>query len=529
MLQYRAFPIKTAIIFALFAGPVALSIYVIVSLISGTLFGLTLLEHHGLLGFGALAAVFTLPLAGAIADRVRRLDSLIIFVSIVPALLGLVRITPFVFGNLEMIDFLLVLSSFSGLAALMVFWTIRVNQSIIVRYRGRTTASFLTLSIILGTFYTMFNQAGFYLGSSGIVLPSVMCIILVVVSTGLKPWRQPRARLAASGSSARYFVPTALILASHMLWYLVAKLQFNQHSFVPLSQLVNLPYLELVLLIIGIISAGTMADVRGRKPAFSLVLLMMGLLTIFGSTLYTGFFEDESAIWLLTTLISSERFIEGYLLGICLLLIWPELGSVRTKGIRLSLVWFFFLGYMTLFWAVDLNLIVFGIQFHIPDYLSIWGGQLAIFTSLIALYLIGPIPRILGREIEIEELAFDFDDRQVKKTVDAFVGSDDFDSIKSQLDIIDAGTELSDKDVSEILGDDFKSTLSLQRVPGVGDALAKKLHAAGYDSAVQLAGETAQRLSQKVDGLSVSRAEKLLKDARAVVKKSMKRTSKSRG
>jgi hypothetical protein len=182
---------------------------------------------------------------------------------------------------------------------------------------------------------------------------------------------------------------------------------------------------------------------------------------------------------------------------------------------------------MTLFWAVDLNILVFGIQFHIPVYLSIFGGQLAIFISLIALYLIGPIPRILGREIEIEELAFDFDERQVKKTVDAYVGSDDFDSIRSQLDIIDAGSDLSDKDVSEILGDDFKATLSLRRVPGVGYALEKKLRAAGYDSAAQLAGETAQRLSQKVDGLSIAKAEKLLKDARSVVKKSIKKGNKS--
>jgi hypothetical protein len=528
MLQYREFPTKTAVIFILFAGPIALNIYIIMGLISGTLFGLSLLEHHGLLGYGALAAVFTLPLVGIIADRVRRLDPLIIFVSIVPALFGLIRLTPFTPGNLELLNLLLVISSFAGLAALMVLWIIRVNQSIIVRYRGRTAASFLTLAIVLEASYIMLDHAGFYLGYSGIIIPSIVSVILVSVSIGLKPWRQPRARLAASGSSTRYFIPTALILASHMLWYMVAKLQFIQHSFVSLSQLVNLPYLELILLIIGIISAGTLADVRGRKPAFSLVLLMMGLLTIFGSTLYTGFFEDPSALWLLTTLISSERFIEGYLLGICLLLIWPELGSARTKGIRLSLVWFFFLGYMTLFWAVDLNLLVFGIQFHIPDYLSIFGGQLAIFTSLIALYLIGPIPRILGREIEIEELAFDFDERQVKKTVDAYVGSDDFDSIKSQLDIIDAGGELSDKDMNEILGEDTKATLPLQKVPGIGDALERKLRAAGYDSAVQLAGETAQRLSQKIDGLSVSRAEKLLKDARTVVKKSMRKGNRSR-
>jgi len=532
MLQYRAFPVKTALIFVLFAAPVALSIYVILGLISGTLLGLSILEQQGLLGYGALAAVFTLPLTGIIADRVRRLDALIILVSIIPAMFGLLRLTNLTSDLLETIDFLLVISSFAGLAALMVLWTIRVNQSIIVRYRGRTTAAFLSIAIILATFYVVLNEIGFYLDSSGLILPSIVSVVLVFISTGLKPWRQPRVRLSASGNVIRYFIPTTLIMASYMLWYLVTKLQLNQYfsgnpSFVSLSQFVNLPYLELILLVVGIGSAGTMADLRGRKPAFSFVLLLMGILTIFGSALYTGYFENPAAFYLLQALISSERFIEGYLLGICLLLIWPELGSVRTKATRLSLIWFFFLGYMTLFWAVDLNILVFGIQFHIPEYLSIFGGQLAIFISLIALYLIGPIPRILGREIEIEELAFDFDERQVKKTVDAYVGSDDFDSIRSQLDIIDAGSDLSDKDVSEILGDDFKATLSLRRVPGVGYALEKKLRAAGYDSAAQLAGETAQRLSQKVDGLSIAKAEKLLKDARSVVKKSIKKGNKS--
>jgi predicted flap endonuclease-1-like 5' DNA nuclease len=322
-----------------------------------------------------------------------------------------------------------------------------------------------------------------------------------------------------------------LIMASYMLWYAVMKLSLQAYfqdnpSFVSLSQLVNLPLFEALVLVLGIAIAGIIADIRGRKPAFSFALLMMGLLTIFGSTLYTGFFQNPEMFWLLQALLGSERFIEGYLLGLCLFLIWPELGSVRTKGTRLSLIWFFFLGFMTLFWAVDLNVLFFGIQFHIPDYLSIFGGQVAIFSSLIALYLIGPLPKILGREIEIEDLAFDFDDRQVKKTVDAYVGSHDFDSIKSQLDIIDAGSELSDSEMSEILGDNSNADLSLQRIPGIGEALEKKLKDAGYDSTVQLAGETPQKLAQKIDGLSLSRAEKILKDARSIAKKAMKKGKK---
>ena len=126
----------------------------------------------------------------------------------------------------------------------------------------------------------------------------------------------------------------------------------------------------------------------------------------------------------------------------------------------------------------------------------------------------------------MEDLDFDFDDRQIKRTVDAFVRADDFASIRSQLDIIDAGTELSDSEMEDILGDDLSEMLPLRRVPGIGSSLEKKLIAAGYASAAQLAGESAQRLSQKIEGLSPARAEKILKDARKVVKKTVKKKKK---
>ncbi len=154
---------------------------------------------------------------------------------------------------------------------------------------------------------------------------------------------------------------------------------------------------------------------------------------------------------------------------------------------------------------------------------------MAVFLSLIALYMIGPLPQILGREIEMEELALNFDDRQVKRTVDAFVGRDDFASIRSQLDVLDAGAEISevsDKDMSEILGDDFAKMLPLRRVPGIGPNLERKLRRAGYESAVQLSGETPKRLAEKIDGLGLARAEKIISDARKILKRTMKPTRK---
>lgn len=533
LLEYRQFPYKAATIFLLFAAPLSLFIFVILGLLSGTLFDMTLLEHHGLLGFGALSAVIALPLTGIIADRIkRRLTPLLFSVALVPSIIGILRIVPIFDVTMANLNFALVISSFAGIASMLVLWTMSLGQTIVVRYRGRTTAVFLIISIILVTVYTTIDLSSIVADSFGAIIPSFVSIVAVIVSVGIKPWKLPKAKLTVSGNVVRYFIPTSFIMASHLLWYMVTKVTLaewfaiHDPTYVSLSQYVGLGITEPVILIVGIILAGIMADTRGRKTTFSFVLLLMGLLTIFGSAFYNGYFLDPDVIALLQGLLISERFVEGFLLGSCLLLIWPELGAVRNRGLRLSLVWFFFLGYMTLFWALDINALVFGVLFDVPLIVVAIGGQFAILSSLIALYLIGPLPKILGREIEAEDLAIDFDEKQVKRTVAAFVGSDDFDSIKSQIDIMDAGSEISDTEMSEILGEEFKEIAPLRSIPGVGAALEKKLKAAGYESAAQLAGETAQRLSQKVEGLSLSRAEKLLKDARTIVKRKIKKNNK---
>jgi hypothetical protein len=492
---------------------------------------MTILEHQGFLGYGALAAVFTLPTIGIIADRIKKLDPLIYLFATAPAIIGILRILPFFAPFMADLDLALVISSFVGIAALLVLWILRLGQSVVVRYRGRTTALFLTIAIVLPLIFSMIDVSTIFSDSYGATLPSIVSLIAIIISVGLKPWKQPRVSLTVSGNSTRYFIPTVFILASHLLWYSVTKLSIQQGfadntSFVSLSQFLGFESIEVIIVCVGVTLAGLMADTRGRKTTFSFVLLLMGLLTIFGSAFYNGYFLNREFIFLLMGLLVSERFVEGFLLGICLLLIWPELGSVRTKGLRLSLVWFFFLGYMTLFWSLDLNTTVFGIVFSVPTFIIAIGGQFAILSALIALYLIGPLPEILGREIEVEELAFDFDEKQVKSTVDAFVGDDDFDSIRSQIDIMDAGADISDNDMSEILGEEFKDMMPLRSVPGIGSALEKKLTDAGYESAAQLAGETAQRLSQKVEGVSLARAEKILKDARSVVKTKMKQNNK---
>ena len=526
MLEYREFPLKTMFIYVLVAVPMAFSIYVIMGLLSGNLFDyigtFSLADHHRLLGFGALTAVFALPFSGLLVDRIRKHDLLMYIAALIPSLVGVLSVLEIVPGYDAMYPTLLATTAFACLALMLISWSARINQSVVLRFRGRTVAIFLSVAVIVFSVYN-YSPWGMIIAAvvtNTIVFPAMVSIVAVLISAAFRPWRVARASLTIAGSSFKYFIPMTFILGAHLLWYTVTKMALIDAypSFISLSHSADLGFLEMVPFVAAILLAGFMSDRLGRKTAFRFVILMIGLLTIFGST-----FTEAG---LLRELIISERVVEGYLLGLCLLLIWPELGSVKTKGFRLSLYWFFFLGYMTLFWGLELNVQILGITFDAPDLLNFFGGQLAILLSLGALYLTGPLPSTLGREIEMEDLDLDFDERQVKRTVDAFVGAEDFASIRSQLDLIDASNDVSDSELDDILGDEFKEMLPLRRVPGIGASLEKKLIAAGYESAAQLAGESAQRLAPKIEGLSVAGAEKILKAARAVVKKTVKKKKK---
>lgn len=511
------------VIYVLLAVPMAFSIYVITGLLSGSLFaldGLTLPEHLGLLGYGALTATIALPLSGLLVDRIRKHDLLMYLAALLPSLVGILSVLEIIPGFSEIYPLLLSTSTFGCLSLMLISWSARINQSVVLRFRGRTVSTFLAVAVIVYTIFTILDSLAVLTDVlNTIAFLAFISLVAVGISASFRPWKVARASLTVVGSSFRYFIPMTFVLGAHLLWYTVTKQELIDKvpAFVSLSHSVNIGIFEMVLFVISIVIAGIMSDRFGRKTAFRFVILLIGLLTIFGSSFYdTGF---------LLGLLLLERLVEGYLLGLCLLLIWPELGVVRTKGFRLSLYWFFFLGYMTLFWALDLNIELFGLTFDAPDLRAV-GGPIAILLSLGALYLAGPLPTTLGREIEMEDLDFNFDERQVKKTVDAFVGADDFASIRSQIHIIDAGTDLTDSEMDDILGEEFRDMLPLRRVPGIGASLEKKLNAAGYESAAQLAGESAQRLAQKIDGLSLSRAEAILTDARKVVKKTVKKKKK---
>ncbi len=529
MLEYREFPVRAALTYILFSPSVAFAMLVIVKVIEGSLLPLTLLEHHGLLGLGALAATFSLLVAGFIVDRLQRKYILMFLSALAPGIVGLQgSMIGFPNEYSPQIETALVISSFACLAFLMVSWTVQLNRTVVVKFRGKVNAAFLAFALVVFLVYYLLSAMGVVLMGSILLFPAVISFVAMIAAVTLRPWKLDQIPLAVQGSVMKYFRPMALVLAAHMLWFFVAKLRFQAEGLGTLSQSVGFGIFEVGILVVGVVGAGLLADFQGRKSAFSTLILLMSLLTIFGSAMYEFLFADSGSLWGAGLLVF-ERFIEGYMLGLCLLFIWSELGPAKTKGLRLSLVWLFFLGYMSLFWAVNLEATVFGFTFLVPEELTIFGGNIAVFLSLIALYMIGPLPQILGREIEMEELDLDFDDRQVKRTVDAFVGRDDFASIRSQLDVLDAGAELnevSDKDMSDILGDDFAKMLPLKRVPGVGPNLSKKLRRAGYKSAAQLSGETPKRLAEKIDGLGLARAEKIISDAQKIVKRTVKPTHK---
>jgi predicted flap endonuclease-1-like 5' DNA nuclease len=123
--------------------------------------------------------------------------------------------------------------------------------------------------------------------------------------------------------------------------------------------------------------------------------------------------------------------------------------------------------------------------------------------------------------MEMEDLDISISDKEVKKTVDAYLGDEDFESIRSQVDIIDATEDVSDDELKEILGEEYDQLSSLRTIPGIGPNLEKKLIAAGYNTPAQLAGETKKRLASKIEGLSEKRAGAILEETRKRVKKTI--------
>ncbi len=523
MLEYREFPKRPAICFVLFSTVVSYFFYILQKLLTDSLFASPSLDHGLLLGFGVGAGAIATLLIGVVIDRVKRPTIFLYLGSIIPLLFAFVGIIlgfPNEFSPL--LETQWVLAIFYGMALTFISWIILLNQTVVVKFRGRIVGSFLGLSLTIFAIYSILEAIGVSLYPIGIPIPEIVAIAGIIGSISFRPWKKHLYPLAARGDSLKYFIPMFFILGSHILWYFATQMNIliifelaNDTSYSSLGQHSGLVIFEPLLLAIGAVIAGIVADLKGRKPAFSTAILLVGLLAIFGSTMYGTDRATGAALLNSIPLFIMERTIEGFLLGLCLLLIWTELSLPKNKGKTISRIMFFFLGYMALFWGLEIG--AFGLT--APDIIGLVGTQFAVLLSLVALYFIGAAPEVLGREMEMEELELDFDDKMVSDTVDAFVGDDDFESIKSQLDIMDTAQILSDKEFSEIVGDDFKQMLPLRRIPGIGPRMEERLNEAGYTSAAQLAGETPTRLAAKVGGISAKRAERILASARECIQK----------
>ncbi len=527
MLEYREFPIRTASVYLLFAPMLSYFIFMVHGLTTRTLFSEPALDNFLLLGYGALAASLVLPISGILVDHFLQTDVMIYVGTLVPTALGVVLGvlgSPSPFSPL--METSVVLSAFAGLAFFATGLAVKLGRSIVVRFRGRCVGLFLGLALLVAFAYETASLVGLLSGASSYLVPAAAALGCVVISVPIGTWRLEEVPLAARGNTMRYFVAMVAVLVSHMLWYFSTKMEIEEgfawnNAYESLSQYSGIGVLQLLVLAGAAALAGLIADRRGRKVAFSMAVLLLGLLVIFGSAFYG--YEDPGNIYsfhvLAAPLLVFERTVEGFLMGLCLFLIWPELGSARGKGTRVAGAWTFFMGYMALFWALDLRV------WHTPAWVKLVGGQFAILFALVALYFSGHLEEIVGREVEIEDLSLDFDESLIKQTVSAFLGEEDFESIRTQIDIIEATEEISDAELSDFLGEELARVLPLRRVPGIGPGLERRLRTAGYESAAQLAGADARRLASRVSGVNVKLAEKLIAAAREVVQSTIKRNN----
>ncbi len=511
---------KTSLFFLFLAPVMGYFLYVIESLAFGTLLSTLNIDHVYWMGVGSGCAALALLFISFTLDRVKYRVQLLLAAGFTPVFIGLLGNQLATSGGflLAMVE-AWVISVFVCLSFFIALWVVSLNGIVVVKYRGRVSGIFIFVSLIFLLVFNAMEFGMFGFSNLGLPLLEIIALVSIGVAVGFRPWKWKQYPLAVHGNYKEYFVPMVLILASHILWFFGTKWNIQDvfgsthPNFVSLSQWAGYAFYEPLIIAIGALISGILSDTRGRKTAFNGSILLMGLLAIYTPALYSS--TELNAV----VILLAERFVEGYIIGIACLLIWAELGSARAKFRRISLIWFFFLGYALLLFAVDHG--IFGLG--IPTIVGQAGAQTSIVVALVALTLSSHIPTIVGREVEMEDLSLDFDDKTVKATVDAFVGKDDFASIRSQLDILDGSQDLSDTEFDEIVGDDFESMLPLRRIPGIGPKLEDRLRIAGYRSAAQLAGETATRLSEKIDGLSQDRAEKIITDARKLVKKTIKK------
>ncbi len=539
VLEYREFPTRKAISHIAFAPLYALLIRVISLVTQGRLFpGLSLQQHLVFLALGIAAAALTLAVTPLLIPRLRSLYVMMaavgLFVSVSHAVLHLITLPPDLTWYYRAY---VVVSAFGGLVLVMNAQTVGLNETVVIRYRGRIVGLLFALTLTLLFVYSALDQLGPDGLLDGISIREAVAMVGIIVSAVGAPWRWKRHPLTVAEDVQSYVLPTLFILVSYFLWYQATMLNIRDifelagETFISLGEFSGLAMYEPLFLALGVVVAGLLADLKGRKRAFDLLVLMMGMMAIFSTTLYgiesveitPGTYEIR-VILNAPALLVIERFIEGYMLCLFVMLIWSEVGSPKTRSKRIAMVWSFLLAYMTAFWVLGIG--AFGIQ--PPFAIALYGREFAILTALVGLYLSANVPEVLGREVELESLSLDFDEELVEDTVEALVGSDEFESILSQLEVMNGTIETPDGPVN-VMGEEFDKYLPLRAIPGIGVRMEERLKRAGYASAVQLAGETPARLAAKIDGLTRQRASKILAATRKAVKETLQRLERGDG
>ncbi|MHA1771915.1 MAG: helix-hairpin-helix domain-containing protein [Candidatus Thorarchaeota archaeon] len=533
MLEYREFPIKKALTLICFTPFLAFETSSIYALTMGSLFtGLSRGEHLYLLGIGLVAAILSLAVLALILDRIRNPTLIIYGFSLpVPILFLVGNLVTLPTNIAPMFSTACVIALFVGLVFTLAATTVFMNQTIVIRYRGRTVALMMGIMLLILLVSNLLALLGYPSWGTNNSIFEIVVIASAAFSLISTPWKWDRHPLAVAEDSKQYFRPTLFVLIAYMLWYFSTQKNIENifsiagEHFTSLGLFSGLGMFEPLMLAAGGIVAGLISDIRGRKVGFNFLVLLTGLLAIFGSTFY-GIENKEIAPGIYETvvilnaapLLIFERFVEGFMLVLFVMLIWSEIGSPKTRARRIGAVWSFFIIYMALFWAVQLG--AFG--WRIPEIVGVYGREFAILLALVASYLTSNVPEILDREVEVEALELNFDDELIEDTVGAFVEADDFESIRSQLDIGDGKIETPEGTI-DVMSEDFNKILPFRSIPGVGETMESRLKKAGYKSAAQLAGETPQRLASKVPGLSTDRAKKILSATRKKVKEVLRK------
>ncbi|MFW9800706.1 MAG: hypothetical protein ACFFD9_09735, partial [Candidatus Thorarchaeota archaeon] len=229
MLEYREFPIKTAVYYLLYSPFVGYALFAINQLVEGTLFLNPAVDHPFLLGQGLGIAAIIALLAGQFVDKTRRGHVLLTISAMIPLLLGIYgSYLGFPLSRSPDLETIFVLALFSGLASTLVSWGVLLNQTVVVRFRGRIVAAFLSLSLLVYAIIDSLVGLGLSLSFSGISLPEFLGLAALFIGFYIRPWKLKLHPLAVKDDAKRYFLVMVLMLASYILWYFSTQMKVEQ-------------------------------------------------------------------------------------------------------------------------------------------------------------------------------------------------------------------------------------------------------------------------------------------------------------